>query len=262
MSTAIQTFKRKEIKYRLSPGQLRALEQGLRTHMRPDAYGRTLVSSMYWDTPERSLIGRSVESPLYKEKLRLRRYGAEVALDNGPVFLEVKKKYKGVVYKRRVLVSGRAAALLLCGSPYEEAVLAFPLAGEGLAAESLAPRNRQIGAEVRQLCGFYGELRPSMVVNYQRTAWELAPGSADAWTQLRVTVDEELGFRDLMGGHPERREPLLPAGEAVLEVKALGAMPRWLVDALEAGRILPGSFTKYGTAYRTLMREKAASTAA
>ncbi|MGN0077164.1 MAG: VTC domain-containing protein [Coriobacteriales bacterium] len=254
MSNAIQTFKRKEIKYRLSPNQLHALEHELRAHMRPDAYGRTLISSMYWDTPERSLIGRSVEGPLYKEKLRLRRYGSAAALDNEPVFLEVKKKYKGIVYKRRVMLSGRAAACLLTGSGYEDAVLAFPLAGEGQAARSLEPRNRQIGAEVRQLCRACGELRPSMTIEYQRTAWELLPGSPDAWTQLRLTIDEELAFRDLMGAQPQLSRSLLPAGEAVLEVKALGAMPRWLVDALEASRILPGSFTKYGTAYRSLMQ--------
>lgn len=260
MSTAIQAFKRKEIKYRLTLGQLHELEHELRAHMQPDAYGRTLISSMYWDTSERSLIGRSVEGPLYKEKVRLRRYGSPAALDNEPVFLEVKKKYKGIVYKRRVMVSGFAAACLLSGNSYEDAVRAFPLAGEGQASRSLDPRNRQIGAEVRQLCLGRGVLRPSMTIEYQRTAWELLPESPDAWTQLRLTIDEELSFLDLMGAQPQLSTPLLPAGEAVLEVKALGAMPRWLVGALEASRILPGSFSKYGTAYRSVTR--AACTAA
>lgn len=70
-------FKRVEKKYRTTPRQRAAVEAAARDTgaMAVDAYGRTRITSLYLDTPERAMIARSVEKPLYKEKLRLRAYG-------------------------------------------------------------------------------------------------------------------------------------------------------------------------------------------
>ena len=68
-----------------------------------DRYGRTPIFSLYYDTPDSRLIRASLEKPAYKEKIRLRSYGPADA--SSPVFLELKRKAEGVVYKRRVQTS-------------------------------------------------------------------------------------------------------------------------------------------------------------
>ena len=103
------TFERKEVKYRLNAMQVRAIKQALSAHMAPDEYGQTSITSVYYDTPNRDMISRSLEKPVYKEKLRLRTYGPRCA--QAPVFVELKKKHEGIVYKRRIAVSESAARL-------------------------------------------------------------------------------------------------------------------------------------------------------
>ena len=63
------------------------------------------------DTPDHRLIRSSLEKPVYKEKLRLRSYG--VPQSDTTVFAELKKKYKGIVYKRRIGMPRHEAACFL-----------------------------------------------------------------------------------------------------------------------------------------------------
>ena len=140
MTTFTDVFERKEVKYRLDARQHRAMAATLRGRMAPDAFGRTRIVSRYFDTPERALIERSLDKPLYKEKLRLRSYGSSQADDR--VFVEIKKKYKGIVYKRRVGCSLAAAEAYLGGESYEQACARFPLPDPAMAAESLSPAQR------------------------------------------------------------------------------------------------------------------------
>ncbi len=60
----------------------------------------------YLDTPDYELIRTSIEKPVYKEKVRLRCYGGSID-DSSTVFVEIKKKFESVVYKRRVEMSLR-----------------------------------------------------------------------------------------------------------------------------------------------------------
>ena len=96
----IAFMKRYELKYLLSADQRAYLERELEGRLFPDRYGETAIASLYYDTPDFRLIRASVEKPAYKEKLRLRSYGP--ASDTSPVFLEMKRKAYGLVYKRRV----------------------------------------------------------------------------------------------------------------------------------------------------------------
>ena len=140
------TFERKEVKYRLSTMQVRAIKQALSAHMGPDEYGQTSITSVYYDTPNRGMISRSLEKPLYKEKLRLRTYGPRNA--SAPVFVELKKKHEGIVYKRRIAASEPAAQLLMVGVPYERAISRHPLADEAFEADSRSAKNLQIAEEI------------------------------------------------------------------------------------------------------------------
>ena len=93
-------MKRYELKYLLSPEQTAYFRERLKGHMQADDYGKTSIASLYYDTPTFQLIRTSVEKPLFKEKIRLRSYG--LATESSPVFLELKRKAYGIVYKRRV----------------------------------------------------------------------------------------------------------------------------------------------------------------
>ena len=90
------TFQRYETKYMLSPIMAR---KSLPGHLQMDEYGLDTICSLYYDTLDHQLIRRSLEKPVYKEKLRLRSYGP--AKETSPIYVELKKKYEGIVYKRR-----------------------------------------------------------------------------------------------------------------------------------------------------------------
>lgn len=244
MTTYTDVFERKEVKYRLDVHQLREVRAALEGHMAPDAFGRTRVTSLYLDTPDRSLIDRSLEKPLYKEKLRIRAYGAPQP--DGLVFIELKKKYKGIVYKRRVGCSHRAARAYLGGMGYEEACARFPLADVEAAAECTAPRSLQIAREIDQFLLRHQPLAPSMLIACERVAYE---PTSDVPCDLRITFDESIRYRDLFAP-ASSGALLLGVGEAVMEIKSSSPFPLWLVHALDACAAYPTSFSKYGAAYQ------------
>lgn len=265
MTTFTDVFERKEVKYRLDARQHRAMTAALRGRMAPDAFGRTRIVSRYLDTPERALIERSLDKPLYKEKLRLRGYGAPQVDDR--VFVEIKKKYEGIVYKRRVGCSLAAACAYLDGTPYEEACARFPLPDAVMAAESLSPRSVQIAREIDEFAARHRPLRPSMLITCERTAYAslaccngaasagnpapAAPAApADVPDDLRITFDADIAYRDLFAARPDAAHALLSAGDAVMEIKSSGPFPLWRVRALDACEAYPSSFSKYGEAYR------------
>lgn len=244
MSTFSEVFARKENKYRLQAVQYSLLRAAVESHLVPDAFGTSEVRSLYFDTPERSLIERSLDKPLYKEKLRLRVYGAPA--DEAQVFVEIKKKFKGVVYKRRVSMTLAGARAYLRGRPYEEACARFPLSDSLAAEQSLSDRSRQTAREIDFFRERYGSLEPSMLIVCDRSAHIDPEGS-----ELRVTFDTRLeacrDVRDL--ALTGRCSPIIRPDEAIMEIKNAGPLPRWLVCALSSCRAYPQSFSKYGTAY-------------
>ena len=142
-------FKRKEIKYLLTSAQLEAFRTAMEEHMEPDAFPHSSISNLYYDTPDFRMVRRSLEKPLYKEKLRLRSYGK--AEDSSQAFLEIKKKALGVVYKRRESLPYSQAIAYLDGS--------IP-GGEG-----------QIFRELDWILFAYGDLSPAMFVSYERDSF-------------------------------------------------------------------------------------------
>ena len=107
------TFERRELKYRITDAQRAALEAAFDARMVPDEHGESTICNTYYDTADYRLIRASLEKPAYKEKLRLRSYGATEP--GGEVFLELKKKYKGIVYKRRITLPEDAAGEFIAG---------------------------------------------------------------------------------------------------------------------------------------------------
>lgn len=143
-------FQRREIKFLVDARQRAILERAFRGRMAPDPHGESTICSIYYDTPDCRLARASLEKPIYKEKLRMRSYGR--ASPEGTVFLELKKKYKGVVFKRRIEL------------PEEEASAC-------MAGESLLPADRQIGREIDYFRRFYEGIRPADYLCYDRSPW-------------------------------------------------------------------------------------------
>lgn len=300
MAAYSSVFKRVEKKYRIGAAERAAVEAAAGGPMAVDAYGRTRITSLYLDTPERSMIARSVEKPLYKEKLRLRAYGdaAGVALMGAfgagpivrepgglplsdgevetrvasglqapgaaaalPVFFGIKKKFKGIVYKRRLALTLPAALAFVSGLPYEQACARWPLSDAALAAAALSPATRQIARELEAAMDRWLPLVPSMGIACDRAAWAYRPemfqereGDELFDSELRITFDDCLEYLDCHCFHSPWR-PIIESSESVMEIKSAGPYPPWLVEVLSAERIYPASFTKYGNAYQLAAAE-------
>ena len=95
-----EVFKRVEMKYVLPPDRMSTVREAMEGRMALDRYGLSEIRNLYCDTPSWILARRSIEKPVYKEKVRVRSYGPASGEDT--VFLELKKKYDGIVYKRRM----------------------------------------------------------------------------------------------------------------------------------------------------------------
>jgi hypothetical protein len=231
--SAISVMQRYEIKYITDRGQTAWLTRQLEGHMAPDRYGKTSIASLYYDTPDDRLIRASLDKGDFKEKLRLRSYG--LATECSPVFLELKRKASGIVYKRRVQTT-------------------LPEAERFFAGENGLFEDRQIRQELNWFRDAYRPLRPACLVIYDRIAY-FEPGG-----DLRLTIDFNPRYRteamDLTGSMDGI--PLRPDGSAILEIKVQEAMPLWLTAILDRLHIYKSSFSKYGEAY---CREAAARTA-
>ena len=224
-------FKRYEKKYLLSARKFELLWERLREHLVPDLFHRSTVCSIYYDSDDFSLIRHSLEKPVYKEKLRLRSYN--VPGPDGEVFVELKKKYKGVVYKRRVRMSAVEAERYLAG-------------------QSRPPEDGQILREIDFFLQTH-EVSPKAFIACEREAWVDREEP-----ELRITFDRNLRWRDtdLHLSSGSGGEPLLPDGEVLMEIKIPGAAPLWLAHLLSELEIFPTSFSKYGTCYRQDLLEK------
>ena len=255
MQTFDNTFKRKEMKYLLSADRYACARAALAPYMMPDTYGATAINTCYLDTPDRALIQRSLEKPLYKEKLRVRRYGDGDAPDT-PTFVEIKKKYKGIVYKRRICMGKAAAEAFLAGMPYERAIAAYPLTDAAAQARAHSPQAVQIAAEIFAFNRRWGRLDPSMDIRVIRTAWKLTAAGRAATPEgfdVRITFDECMRARDRFEEHASWADIATP-GEVLMEIKITGAYPLWLVDILNECGCTRTSFSKYGTAYLNLRK--------
>ena len=224
---AVTVMKRYELKYTLDAAQTDFLRERLRGHMEVDQYGKTSIASLYYDTPSYQLIRTSVEKPEFKEKIRLRSYG--LATDESPVFLELKRKAYGIVYKRRVQTT-------------------IPLVKKFFSAEGDICAPGQINREITAFRDHYRTLVPSCMIIYDRVAYFEPDGD------LRLTIDENPRYRtnDLTLTKSMDGISLLDEGSTILEIKVQEAMPLWLCEILSAGGIRKSSFSKWLRLYRAI----------
>lgn len=222
------TFQRYELKYLMDTRQLQAVQAAMAPHMVPDEYSHSSIRNLYLDTPDFRLIRRSLEKPVYKEKLRIRSYGRAGGAEK--VFVELKKKYRSVVYKRRVSM------------PQDQAL--------GCVAGTEPWPHSQIGAELAYAADFYKTLRPAVFLSYERDSYR---GVEDE--DFRVTFDREIRYRReaLTLDSDTRGIPILPPGRVLMELKVAGGLPFWMAHVLSEQRLFKTSFSKYGTAYENIL---------
>lgn len=216
-------FQRMEEKYLLDIGTAQRFYRCLEDRMKADRYGPSTVFNLYYDTPDDVLIRQSLEKPVYKEKLRLRSYGE--ADRSSTVFFELKKKYNGVVFKRRAQMTMAQAQRL-----------------------TQSDCTNQIQKELAWALTHYDGLAPRMQLSYDRLA---LVGAYD--DSLRITFDADIRWRthQLDLTRPELSKKLAKDDRLIMEIKAQGAMPVWLGLILSELEIYPVSFSKYGRCYET-----------
>lgn len=222
-------FKRYELKYLLTAEQKAAVLAAMEPYMTLDRYGRCTIRNIYYDTDNYRLIRRSIEKPVYKEKLRVRSY--KKARADSAVFVELKKKYKSVVYKRRISMPEQEAMTWLSG-------------GEHCADHG------QIADEIDYFMEYYQTLHPAVFLSYEREAYFANDGG-----DFRVTFDENILARreELHLDGEIWGTALLPEGMTLMEIKCAGGIPLWMSDVLTREHIYKTSFSKYGTAYETMI---------
>lgn len=225
-------FKRYETKYLLTDAQKASILSAMGSHMVPDSFGRSTIRNLYYDTDNYRLVRRSLEKPIYKEKLRVRSY--HTAAPDDLVFIELKKKYASIVYKRRTDICEKDVA-------------------DYLARKREAPVRSQITAEIDYFLQFYGTLAPRVFLSYEREAYFDKDSSG-----FRVTFDENILWRatDLSLKAQVYGENLLQPGQTLMEIKSPGAIPLWMVEVLTREKIRNTSFSKYGTAYTAMYADK------
>ena len=230
---AIEVFNRYENKYMLSKETFEKFIPVISRYMTCDTHnisGNTYtISNIYYDTDDDYLIRTSISKPKYKEKLRLRAYGVPEL--SSKVFLEIKKKYKGKVNKRR---TG-----LTLGEAYE-------FLSTGRAPNPKGYMNKQVLREIEYFLEVYNP-KPKAYIAYDRIAF-FAKDNPD----LRVSFDTNIRTRryDLDLSKGDYGEKLLDEDIYLMEIKTYLAMPVWLADALAKFNIKPKSFSKYGTEYK------------
>ena len=150
-----------------------------------------------------------------------------------PVFVELKKKYRSVVYKRRLsLPQERALACLAGTQPWPES---------------------QIGGELAYAAGFYPDLAPRVFLSYERDSYQ---GVEDP--DFRVTFDTDIRFRRdrlTLDSDPLGRA-LLGVDQVLMELKVAGGLPLWMARVLSEQRLFKTSFSKYGSAYQIMLLER------
>lgn len=229
---AIEVFNRYEHKYLLDRATFEKVIKVIDEHMESDSHSEKhepyTIANIYFDTPDNYLIRNSLSKPNYKEKLRLRSYG--VPNEKSNVYLEIKKKFNGIVNKRRTALKlNEAYDFALSGNP----------------PELKDYMNKQVLKEITYFMKMYN-LEPKVYLAYDRIAY-FEKNNND----LRISFDMNIRSRryDIHLEDGDYGERLLPKDVYLMEIKTALAKPLWLTNMLSEFNIQRQSFSKYGTEF-------------
>lgn len=230
---AIEVFNRYEHKYLIEPAVYMALLQELDKYMELDAYNKNHmpypIANIYYDTRDDYLIRRSLQSPAYKEKLRVRAYGVPNAEDM--VFTEIKKKCGGLVNKRRTKM---------------RVFKAYDFLRTGHLPERKEYMNWQVMREIEYFRKRF-LLVPKVYIAYDRVAYFEKDNS-----DLRISFDMNIRTRrdELRLEAGDWGDALMDDDSVLMEIKTSRAKPLWLSHLLCELGIRRCSFSKYGREFK------------
>ncbi len=244
-------FKRYEIKYIVTAKQKARILKAMEPYMEMDKYGRSTVRNIYYDTDDFVLARHSIAKPDFKEKLRIRSYSK--ADSDSTVFVELKRKFDGVVYKRRIGLPEADAMKWMAGSR-DPAII-----------HEIEAESPQVAHEIEYFTELYSGLKPVLYLSYDREAYRMKDGvsALDGGSGFRVTFDCNILCRegDLSLRSDAYGTPILEEGKFLMELKCPGAIPMWMTKVLSEEKLYKTSFSKYGTAYCSFMEEAPAERA-
>ena len=225
-----EVFRRVETKYLLSKEKYEQLMSILDSYLEKDKYYKSTICNIYYDTDNYDLIINSINKPKYKEKVRIRSY--HVPKMDDEVFLEIKKKYDGIVGKRRIDLK-----LKDLYKYFESGVI-----------EDTDP---QVKNEI-DYCFKKYNLKPKMFIGYDRLSYYDKNN-----INFRITFDTNLRSREtnLKLEEGDKGEYFFKDGKIIMETKALGSYPIWFTKILSSLQIYPVSFSKYGSIYSSKIKE-------
>lgn len=225
-------FSRHELKYLITKEQKEIIIQETKENMKLDDYGRTIIQNLYFDTDNYRLIRHSIEKPLYKEKLRMRSY-RKIINDNDTVFVEMKKKYDSIVYKRRMEM------------PYNEAYM-------WLCNKKKVSKDTQIIKELEYFIQYYETLKPHVYIAYEREAY-----IGNKERDFRVTFDENILWRQEKLSLKEEiyGNSIIDKDYVLMEIKTSESIPLWMTNILTKEKIYKVPFSKYGHAYEDIISD-------
>ncbi len=236
---AIEIFNRYEHKYILQKEIFQKVIEIVDAHMELDPHNKCHktypISNIYFDTDDDYLIRTSISKPAYKEKLRLRSYG--VPDGESKVYLEIKKKYNGLVNKRRTEIKLNEA---------------YEFIKSGNVQRNKEYMNSQVVNEITYFLSRY-KLKPKVYLAYDRIAY-FEKGNPD----LRISFDTNIRSRryDVHLEDGDYGKALMKDDIYLMEIKTSYAMPLWLTEMLTDLGIRRQNFSKYGTEYKKYVKNR------
>ena len=217
-------FAREEKKFLLTKQQAELLKEYFDEYLKKDVFHQYKICNIYYDTRNFDMFRRSCEKPVYKEKLRLRTYGTPKLTDEA--YLEVKKKYKGTVYKRRMQLPLQEAYCMIDDNMQRE-------------AEDINEK------EIRYLLERY-DVIPQVYLSYEREAYVWHDNK-----DFRITFDYDMKYRMEQVGleHGDEGQQILEDDFVLMELKCSQNLPYEFVRLLNEWEIFPRSFSKIGYVY-------------
>lgn len=236
-----KVFDRIEKKYLITKSQKKNLLKVVKEHMKKDGYHKSEVFNLYFDTDSYDFIIQSIDQPVFKEKLRARSYGGY-----DRVFLEIKTKLRdkddqNPGFKRRVMITN---------DDFSELISKKTTAVELALRKIETKHDLQIAKEIDYLIKKF-DLKPKILVMYDRESYK-------GDERLRLTFDENLNYRNYNLGFFRQKDDKIyfkDKRKIILEIKAHGVLPLWLVKALSENRIYPQRFSKIGTVFNQIRKE-------
>lgn len=222
-------FKRVETKYLLTDDEYNILMKKIDKHLMKDRFYKSTICNIYFDSEDYDIINKSLEKPIFKQKIRLRSYNIPDLNDD--VFFEIKGKYDGVVFKRREKL---------------KLIDYYNYINDGK-----IPSDKQIMKEIDYIIK-KDNLKPKMMLSYDRLSYYDRNNK-----NFRITFDQNIRSRedDLKLEFGDAGKLYFDKPMHIMELKSLGAMPLWFTNILTKLKIYPKSFSKYGSIYKKMKGE-------